>query len=463
LDEQLPALSLESLEPATRAYRTWTPALLKRAEQLAEAGNLTLAADLCEQMFADDRVKAVLDTRTDALLGLRLSFEASLDGRKGKKAIAALEAGEDWWASFPETTIKELHAWGLMLGVGLAEIVWEERAEHDGRVLPRLVVKDPRNLRYDWRTRKWFLRVASANDNGGTSEIEVNPGDGRWLMYTPYGSRRPWRWGAYRALSRWCLLKIYAINDWGFYSNRHGIGILVATAVKGDEKARKAVAAELRKLGRNSAVPLPEGTDLKLLEATAKTYETFTAQIAASDNGAAVCLLGQNLTTQAGNASGTSATVHGRVALGRTKADVETLSTCLHGQVLVYWAAFNFGSRKLAPWPVWDATPTADLKERASVIQMAAQGIGGLLASGVITIAEARDFIATFGFKLGERLAEAVSKAPIFAYHIAAGIVTINEVRKDLGLPPLADGNQRTGAPAAPAALAALAAPPVAA
>lgn len=436
-----PELGLDYYEPATRAYNDWTPALLKQSELTADSGYLALAAELCETLMADDRVKAVLDTRTDALLGLPLSFEAALDGRKGKKPVTALEAGEDWWAAFPETSVKQLHAWGIVLGIGLARLVWRE---HDGRAVPTLSVKNPRHLRWDWKTRQWLLTVAKA-DGIGTEEIVVNPGDGTWLLYTPYGTNRPWSQGAWRALSRWCLLKRYAVQDWGFYSDRHGNGMLVVSGASENHEARKQLASDLRKIGRNAVIPLPKNLDMKLVEATAKTYETFVAQIETADNGAAVTLLGQNLTTQAGNASGTSATVHGRVALGRTKADAETLATCIHDQALTYWAAFNFGDSRAAPWPWWDTTPTADQKERASVVQMVAQGLGTLLANGVLRVADARRMLAEFGVYAEEVAEQLTSKAPIFAYHIQAGVVTLNEVRASLGLPPLPDGDRLTG------------------
>ena len=58
-----------------RSTAIWTPDLLRVAEWEADAGRLRLAADLWESMLADDRLKGVLDTRTDALLGRPLSFE----------------------------------------------------------------------------------------------------------------------------------------------------------------------------------------------------------------------------------------------------------------------------------------------------------------------------------------------------------------------------------------------------
>jgi phage gp29-like protein len=354
-------------EPRARTYVTWTPALLQAAEIQADAGHLRLAADLCETMFGDDRIKAVLDTRTDTLLGLNLKFEG-----RSRRAVAALDAKEDWWSIFPEAELKLFHAWALLLGVAVARIVWSK----GDRDIPRLHVKNPRNLKWNDDKHEWLFQARDG-------EITVTAGDGLWVVYTPFGSNRPWVHGAYRALSRWSLLKQYAISDWGSYSERHGQGVYVATGVKGSAADRSKVVSQLRGLGRRGAMATPEGSDIKLLEASAKTWDTFSAQIAAADNGYAVTVLGQNLTTQAGlTGNQGAASIHQGVALGRTKADVQTLSTCLHDQVLTHWAEMNFGDRSKAPYPVWDTSVAADRKDDAAVLQMVSQALAGLVSSG---------------------------------------------------------------------------------
>lgn len=359
-------------EPLIRSFQTWSPALIKAAEMMADGGNLRLAADLCEWLFSDDRVKAVLDSRTDSLLGLDLSFEMGL-GRKKGQAVRALEAGEDWWAAYPETELKLLQAWGLILGVGLGRHAWEMKGD---RLIPKLVVINPRHLRFDWSTRKWMLTVLDGEGpDAKQSEVEVTPGDGTWVMYTPYGSVRPWVYGAYRALGRWVLLKQLAIGDWAFFSERQGMGTWAALGADGDHDTRKEIAEDISSLGRNAVIALPAGFDLKLIESTARNWETFSKQIETSDNGVAVTLLGQNLTTQNDGGSNAATTQHGKTALGRTKSDVETLSTTLHDQSLTWWALFNFGDAALAPWPVWNTTPEKDLKERAATVQMVSQAV----------------------------------------------------------------------------------------
>lgn len=429
------AYDIAYLEPSTRAYRDWTPALLRAAEISADSGSLSLAADLVDSMFADDRIKAVLDSRTDALLARELTF-AEGAGRRKRAAKRALEADEDWWAAFPETDLKLLHGWGIMLGVAIAEIRWERRG---GRRVPRIEVKNPRYLRWDWDARAWKLRIAkAANDNGSTEEVTITPGDGKWIVYTPYGSHRPWTFGAYRALSRWCLLKRYAIQDWGFYSERRGQGTWVASGAKGSKEQRAELTDVLRSLARNAAIVLPDGVKLELVESTASNWETFKAQIDTADNGTAVTVLGQNLTTQNDGGSRAATTEHGKVALGRTKADAETLSTTLREQALTWWADFNFGERALAPWPVWDTTPTEDRKDRAAMLQMLAQSIGSLRTAGAPI--DVRGVLEQFGLPM---LPEGTvdKRGQIFAWHATVGAVSKNEIREGVGLEPREGGD----------------------
>jgi len=65
--------SSPSFDPSSRACLTWTPEMLRSAEVLADGGYLRMAADLCETMLGDDRIKTVVDQRTEALFGLDLS------------------------------------------------------------------------------------------------------------------------------------------------------------------------------------------------------------------------------------------------------------------------------------------------------------------------------------------------------------------------------------------------------
>lgn len=371
------------VEPGnTRALLDWTPNLIRAARANADHGNLELAAEFWESALADDRVRSAIATRTNGLVSLPLTFESV---RGTKRLVKALEAGEDWWAAFPSSALAQLLAWGIGLGVGVGQLVWTDRGSSINRLVPVLQVWHPRHLRYDWQRRTWTVRV------DGLKWIDVTPGDGKWILYMPYGDNRPWAWGVWRAIAAWTLLKQYAIADWGDYSSKSGTGHKVASTPESFSKEkRKEVAAELFAMQAGSSIALPPGVTLDLLEADANTYETFVAQKDAADLGVSVAILGQNLSSEVSGPVSTGATLHGRVMQVYIDADAETLSTCVHDQALVWWAEFNFGSRDLAPWPDWDTKPPADQKQRAEVDKLRAEGASVLAGTGVATVNEVR-------------------------------------------------------------------------
>ncbi len=224
----------------------------------------------------------------------------------------------------------------------------------------------------------------------GGNEVAIAGGDGKYIVYTPYGESRPWAFGAWRALSRFVVGKAYALEYWSFYNERHGTGVLKVTGFKGSADERDDLAEELQNIGHNTGVVLEEGQELTLVESMAPgTWQSFLALVTAADNAAAVTLLGQNLTTDVTGGSQAAATVHAGVALSKVRADAETLSTCLHDQALGWYAEYNWGSAEMAPWPVWDTEAIGDQQTRATVLQLFGQALATLTGAGILVDVEA--------------------------------------------------------------------------
>ena len=343
----------EYREIQSRSLVEWTNAEIKTARILADSGSFLYLGELVDELLADDRVKGVLPQRVSGLLGLPLTFEASGDGRKKGRAVRALETEEDWWVIASESEIQQIQSYALLAGLALAELVWTND-EDTGRVLPKLKPWSIKYLRFDWQLRQWFLRTDDF------SEIQIQPGDGKWLLYTPYGSNRPWSHGLWRALGKWFLSKQFSISDWARHSEIHGSGIRVGIAAEGAlAKDREAYADDLAEMGSDTSMVPPHGWDLKLVEAKARTWEMFPANIDKANEAISIVLVGQNLTSNVQSGSLAAAQVHDAVREDLIRFDALALSTALHDQVLTWWAEFNFGSRNLAPWPVWDTKKPA--------------------------------------------------------------------------------------------------------
>ena len=338
----------------------WTGDLVRAAHLAADRGSFRLAAELCDVLLADDRVQGCMLALTRGFFGLELNFEEGV-GRLKRRAVRALEVQEDWWYALPEEELSQLVAWGVMFGIGLGHLTWSMR---NGRLVPRLEVWHPKHLRFDTHARSWHLETA-------TGEIQIKPGDGEWVMYTPGGSLRPWSHGAWRSIARWWLLKRYALSDWARHSEQAG-GVKVATTDSGNEADRRKLAADLQATGADAAIALPKGWSLDLIEVTANTFETFRAQVDSANAAIAIALVGQNLSTEVKGGSLAAAEVHQSVQHAVIRGQAETLSTCLHDQVLALWAVYNFGNAQVAPWPRWNTQPPADhealAKTHATVI-----------------------------------------------------------------------------------------------
>lgn len=372
-------------EPSARSGSVvWTPDTIRAAELLADQGNFTLAVSLCEAIFADDKVQGALTTLTGTITGLDVSFETSGDKRQSKKAARWLEAGEDWWKCFPEDELITNLSWCVTLGFAMARAPWAPDPD-TGRVVGKVTFWHPQNLR--WSTKKgWEAKVAK----GDAEEwITITPGDGTWILLAPRGTRRPWMNGAWRAVARWWLLKDYAIRDWGAYSERHGTGTWVAEAkgsgmgvlaeVGNTKDVRKDLASSLNSLGRNSSIAMPPGWSLRLVEATANTFQTYEKQIGLADRGITLAFHGTNLTNE-DNGSFARATVLNGVHIQVVKSITSALSTTAHDQVLVYWAEFNFGERTIAPWPAFAVEAPEDLKASADALGAVATACSTLVA-----------------------------------------------------------------------------------
>ena len=139
----------------------------------------------------------------------------------------------------------------------------------------------------------------------------------------------------------------------------HGSPIRVGVAPRARSRGPKNFADDLASLGSDTSLVAPPGYETKLLEAVAKTWEMFPKQIETANAELSILLVGQNLTSEVQGGSFAAAKIHQNVRDDLIRFDGEALETCLHDQVLVWWAEYNFGDAGLAPWPCWETEPPA--------------------------------------------------------------------------------------------------------
>ncbi|HMJ57253.1 MAG TPA: DUF935 family protein [Polyangiaceae bacterium] len=433
------------VQPSVRTFTTWSVGLIRAAEMAADSGYLRQVANLCEWLLGDDRIQGTLSARVESLLGLEPTFEQSGDKRKSKRVVRALEAGEDWWEAYPEDELATLLTWGILLGVAPAAHNWTIFEDHGGRVLAMPKFWHPQHLRYDWPTRRWMIKVASTTglvDFG--IEEELVPGNGRWVLHTPYGDSRPWSRGLWRGLARLALMKAYAIQDWSRFGEK--AHILIGTSsedVESSKGQRAQLAKDIYELGREGIAFLPPGFDLKKVELVANTRDIYLAQIEMANTAIAILVRGGNLSTEV--KGGSLAATESQAETGdasKRRFDAQSLTTTIHDQSLNWWASFNFGDEGLAPWPVYPVEPKKDLKARAETLNTASTAVDRMLANGMPLdlAALGEEFEIPF---LKTEGGEIKAGQPLFQYHLDYGVLTVNEARARMGLKPIKGGNVR--------------------
>lgn len=419
--------------PSVRTFQEWTPRKIRMAERMAEGGNLSLAVAVCEWLLGDDDVAGALDARLDALFGLVPSFEPGV-GRRKSQAVKALEAGEDYWSSYPESQLRMIHRWGLLLGIAPAAHRWEERTDHGGRWLPKPRFWHPSTLQQDQQTLEWSI------SNALHQRLPVTPGDGTWILHTPFGEDRPQMQGLWRSLARWVLLKHDAMGDAGKHSEQAS-----KTVVEAPENAtrqqRQEVAEDIFNSGEDAVIALAAGFTAKQLETSANFSNIYKPLVELASKAIAIRIRGGNLSSNVESGSLAAAKAQQESSeRPKLRFDAESLSTTIHDQSLVWWAEYNFGDAKLAPWPKYPVEPEEDRQREAQTLSTLGEAVEKFqLAGAALDI----DVLAERFQVPVQKLDESAATGRIYQYHLSFGILTVNELRARLGLPPIPGGDVR--------------------
>lgn len=170
---------------------------LETAWQNAEIGNLDPIARMVEAMRHEGVTEGLVDVRC-GLVRKPLTFQ-------GDPGLCSLLRGEAptivkgrvvrpgkrglFRKMFPIAALKDLARTGLLAGVAVAELVDDPVSG-----LPVMHTRDLHRVRYDWGERAWKYR-------GEKAEYLIEPGNGRWILFMPEATHRPWRAGRWLPLS----------------------------------------------------------------------------------------------------------------------------------------------------------------------------------------------------------------------------------------------------------------------
>ncbi len=374
---------------------SWTPRAVRVAHDHAESGDLSAVANLCDALQSDARIRGTLETRKNALFGCTLDFEPAGHKARSTPICRALKDDGEFWQMAPESALSQIFIWGLLANIGLGELTWRltdtlttddaaNVVQRDQRWTQILTPKHLRNLRKDPISRRWLLMV------DGGKEIEVNPGDGRWLMFSPFGENSPWSRGLYWPLALLWLSKTYSDFDWGRRNEARGRAALVGESPEGStDEDRKNLAQDIAALRTRLGIVLPPGYKLDTVEFGAEDHQTFKTRIDWADAAIGTLVLGQNPSAEVRASSLAAPKTNDKIRQDYLELDAEAFATCCHDHMLCPFANVRYGDAKLAPWPKWNTEPPEDVSAAADVTDKAARALAALLKNRVPVDVEA--------------------------------------------------------------------------
>lgn len=334
-------------------------------------------------MGSDSRVQAAMASRL-SILGRPVSFRVPKKYRDSDLARECRDAFEEAWPTMAtEAVMGEIQRWGMMLGFGPAQILWDTSGEY---AIPHPLPWHPRYVYFHWLYRCYVAITLDGQE-------PITPGDGSWILHAPFGAYRGWMRGAVRAITPWWLARSYALRDAARWSERLGNSILLAKApAVGDPTQQARWRGQLACFGQEVVVHLPQNPppalsyDVDLLESNGIGFDGFFRLIQQCNEEITLSLLAQTLTTSMpaeGGSSYAAARVHAGVLQGLMEADARALSVTVFRDLARPFAALNFGSPDLAPEVAWDVTPFEDAKTKALAFMQLMEGLNFARVAGL--------------------------------------------------------------------------------
>jgi phage gp29-like protein len=322
-------------------------------------------------MGRDGRIKGALKQRLSSLSALPMNFKPPQDTARAQKIADAVK--DAWSKLVPAPIESRLRRWGIMLGIGIAQKIWDTSS--DVWTL-KLQPWHPSFYYWNWATRSIWVITQE-----GQVEIPEG-GDENWFVYAPYGYYLGWLEGDIRALAVPWLMRAWARRDWARYNEVYGLGLIKAIVPAGASESDGSKDRFVDGLANRGSEPVIEcerdengkGYDFDLVEAQSTGWETFPKQIEDVDAEISITLLGQNLTTEGGRGGGGAyalGKVHQQVKAEIVRSDNESWSQAVRDQVLTDYTRFNFDAEELAPMPLREVDPedksqTADSLQKLS-------------------------------------------------------------------------------------------------
>ena len=351
------------LTPFPMVQTRWFLSDLEAAQQAANQGDLSYAARLYRAMRADGVFAGHLSARTGRAVRLAKKFTgdpamiSALEGRDGARSVF-----DDM---FPPSELEALADDGLMLGVGVGEMMPVQ-----GRAYPVLVRLDPEWLRYRWAENRWYYQST-------VGQLPITPGDGRWVLHAPGGRIAPWQRGLWNSCGHAFITKVHAqLHQANWEAKLANPARAAVSPLASTEGQRQGFLQRLIAWGVNTVFELPPGWDVKLIESNGRGYESFGATIDRAEYTYAIAICGQVVTTN-GGAGFSNADVPERVLTSLVNATADAIDYTINTQGTPQWVVRRFGEAAIDRMPVVSRSSKEprDMTSQAQTLIAVATGI----------------------------------------------------------------------------------------
>lgn len=340
----------------------WYLSDLELAAHHADAGDISMAAQLWGAMRRDGVISGLMGTLTGGLLALPKTWygEFGVDELKSKNGTHSV-----FDLMCPTEELKQFAADGHVLGVAIGELLPVE-----GRDFPKFVRLEPEFLRYRWIENRWYYQSLAGM-------LPITPGDGRWVLHIPGGTIRPWMHAIWPALGRSFINKEHALLHRSNFSAKLANPARVAQMPQGRTEEQSAgFLQQLMAWGVNTVFELPPGYEAKLLESNGRGYEVFEAEIETSDKEISISIAGQVVTVD-GGVGFQNSDVFRAIRLDIIKEVADSLAQTLNTQVLPHYVAKKHGIGAVDRGAVleWPIERPKDLAAQADAMTKVAAAI----------------------------------------------------------------------------------------
>lgn len=370
-----------------------TPQTITSVQREADTGNMTLWADLLDEIRqGDPHLHGDLQKREMSVSGaeFEIRLPASASKREGARAlrlcqdaVEAFEVEAGTLAMGFRATVQSLLS-AVYHGRAAAEVVYAR----DGRYLLPRYVYPIHARRLSWSNeRDWRLYVYDATT--GDTRFARFPGvpcndsaefpRGKLLVHTPriFGTY-PTREGLGRALVWYSAFKRWTVRDWIAFAEWAGRGLRVGKYATGrdpknDGRANdedvEALEEALQAMSSTVATVIPDVTDLEVIEASDNQVHQELVKLCNGEMSKAI--LGGTLVSDPGDRGARSlGEVHLRAMTQLLAADAECIADTLRRDLFAPLVRLNLGDRAPVPIISFNVAPPDDAKARAERLKL---------------------------------------------------------------------------------------------